>query len=550
MDLRLPPLHRTLRDAATPLFGAAVLPPRANPSLVWDRFPRVWGDELPADARARQEFLARFVAEFSTNGRVLGAGLAATHSRMGALADSRRFVTLAPLVSGLGAEHPTENGFRFDPLVGVPFLPGSGLKGLARAAATLLGVPSAETDVVLGPANLGRGGEGGLASQGDVVFLGAWPDPWPQLRVELISPHHPEYQSDQSEPVTRRNRVASYMEEPVPVAFLAVAPSAGFRVYLTTTGRGSKDLSRAWEWLTVGLEFLGAGAKTASGYGRMRPEQSRAPVVPTPRRDTGKPQLLVIFEAPIGGRAVAIAEKEVVDSAPASAWRRPPVRIDLGPDRHADPIESWPADLQRITAARDTVAARIAADPERPEVTIAALAPMPLLIALGYTLGDTLPAEALLKRRDAPWGWADPTPEDPRIRVTSPSDPQGDTALLINLSGVNRADSLPEAASGRWACWEVSVDQPSVSAIRSSEQRDQFKVLLRDVLSRIAALRPGQPVHVFPAMAAALAVELGRLYLPRGWPELRIWDRQGPQWTGPFVLAADGAPAGERRNTK
>ncbi|MEZ5448796.1 MAG: RAMP superfamily CRISPR-associated protein [Thiolinea sp.] len=36
-------------------------------------------------------------------------------------------------VSGMGYPHPLENGFNWHPVWGVPYLPGSGLKGLVRA---------------------------------------------------------------------------------------------------------------------------------------------------------------------------------------------------------------------------------------------------------------------------------------------------------------------------------------------------------------------------------------------------------------------------------
>jgi len=44
----------------------------------------------------------------------------------------------APLTTGLGNEHPLENGFAFLNPYGVPYLPGSGVKGVLRRAAEQL----------------------------------------------------------------------------------------------------------------------------------------------------------------------------------------------------------------------------------------------------------------------------------------------------------------------------------------------------------------------------------------------------------------------------
>ena len=42
---------------------------------------------------------------------------------------------IAPFTTGLGNEHPLENGFAFLSPYGVPYLPGSGVKGVLRQAA-------------------------------------------------------------------------------------------------------------------------------------------------------------------------------------------------------------------------------------------------------------------------------------------------------------------------------------------------------------------------------------------------------------------------------
>ena len=43
--------------------------------------------------------------------------------------------SVAPFTTGLGNEHPLENGFAFLNPYGLPYLPGSGVKGVVRRAA-------------------------------------------------------------------------------------------------------------------------------------------------------------------------------------------------------------------------------------------------------------------------------------------------------------------------------------------------------------------------------------------------------------------------------
>ena len=68
------------------------------------------------------------------------AGLASRQQATAeALSESQRAAfsanAVAPFTTGLGNEHPLENGFAFLNPYGLPYLPGSGVKGVVRRAA-------------------------------------------------------------------------------------------------------------------------------------------------------------------------------------------------------------------------------------------------------------------------------------------------------------------------------------------------------------------------------------------------------------------------------
>lgn len=246
------------------------------------------------------------------------------------------------------------------------------------------------------------------------------------------------------------------------------------------------------------------------------------------------PALGVILTAPIGGRRYPIAETEICERAPV----RKPVLHCFGttpnlPDMHT----KWNRLEVAIKKDVDLIQKRMWADPELRSVAIAALAPMPVLIAFGYHLGDTIQGEALLKLREHPWGWQPAAPDDARLSLHPPVDPAtaGPLVLLINLSGTNRPEDLPVGLAGA-RCWEITVPEPNPSAIRSRAQRRQFITLAQQAFGQMSAAGRGQPIHILPAMAAALAVELGRLYLPKAWPPLKLWDRDRNTWRGPLDL--------------
>lgn len=160
---------------------------------------------------------------------------------------------------------------------------------------------------------------------------------------------------------------------------------------------------------------------------------------------------------------------------------------------------------------------------------VAALAPQPQLIALGRAVGDIVPGAALLKLRDRPWGWQAPEAGEPMPRLISPEAPDAaqSAVLVVSLSGAidPRALPLPEGA----AVWQFVIDGPSPTTIRSTAQRAGFLECARRALSAAHNLHLG-PLHIFPAMPAALAVELGRSWLPKVWPAPVVYDRTPAGW--------------------
>lgn len=110
----------------------------AAEAAAWDRLrtrhPQIAQFWIPVD---RQKRVA--VEAAAGMGKTASALLAALASRQATLlnpADWKREADLiAPLITGTGNPHPVENGFAFLSPYGVPYLAGSGIKGVLRRAA-------------------------------------------------------------------------------------------------------------------------------------------------------------------------------------------------------------------------------------------------------------------------------------------------------------------------------------------------------------------------------------------------------------------------------
>lgn len=247
-----------------PLRDFLSLDGEANRSLVFDRGMDRWTHHSKEKSEAdKPGFFAAFVKEYTGY-----PGYTAFRGRRAAALEERgakrsTLHTASRLVVGLGLPHPTETGFLFDRLTGCPHLPGSTVKGLLRAAAILAakaGAPfwnPAEVDRIFGPV---IGGETDPAT-GSVIFYDAFPVSWPALEVDVLTPHYPGYY--------RSGEPPGDWDNPNPVSFLTIRAGEAFDFWIgpRKKDRWEEDHKQLEKLLVLALDWLGIGAKKASGYG-------------------------------------------------------------------------------------------------------------------------------------------------------------------------------------------------------------------------------------------------------------------------------------------
>jgi hypothetical protein len=166
---------------------------------------------------------------------------------------------------------------------------------------------------------------------------------------------------------------------------------------------------------------------------------------------------------------------------------------------------------------------------ERQEIrhlSVFALAPQPLLIELGRLLCDIVPARVHQRHREpASWSWASDGPPI-ALRVTAPERQRsGPVALKLGVSATI-ADARLEAVLGfDAAIWSLYADDPHNDILRRPEDQSAFRQELRRLYNRIKAQHgEGTLLHVFPALPASLAVEVGRVWMPKSDLPLRLYD--------------------------
>lgn len=166
---------------------------------------------------------------------------------------------------GLGDESVLETSVKLHRTYGVPYIPGSALKGLAASyARNRIGGVWAQGkhayQIVFGKME-----EAGYITFHDALYIPGTANGRP-LRADVITVHHPDYygkikkNNDPSPPAD--------WDDPNPNPFLSA--TGDYLIALSAVPGCELWVTQVWKILEKALHEDGIGAKTSSGYGRMK----------------------------------------------------------------------------------------------------------------------------------------------------------------------------------------------------------------------------------------------------------------------------------------
>jgi CRISPR-associated protein Cmr6 len=215
----------------------------ASPGLRFGMYLKPWGNDFRIGAGGDKASALKQSCKLTDHDKQV---MHALRKRQAALADpflnaenllAVEAKAIAPFTTGLGNEHPLENGFAFLNPYGLPYLPGSGVKGVLRQAARELasgdwgekhGWTPEAMDALFGKAPREGSDEGhqrGALTCWDVI---------PQLagdtlQVEVMTPHQTHYYQQDKTPHDSGS--------PNPITFLTVPPGSSFTFIYSATSR-------------------------------------------------------------------------------------------------------------------------------------------------------------------------------------------------------------------------------------------------------------------------------------------------------------------------
>lgn len=155
-------------------------------------------------------------------------------------------------------------------------------------------------------------------------------------------------------------------------------------------------------------------------------------------------------------------------------------------------------------------------------LTIAAFAPIPMLMKLGALLGDKTEASVF----DLPserWLWdTNAACPAPQFTYAVPEVLGREVGAVISISNIAvQPSDLPVV--------EFRAVTPNRGIIRQEAHAQEFRRQFNAFL--LSLTRAGVRVlHLFPATPLCASVEIGRMLLPKTFEEVFVWEWQAPTW--------------------
>lgn len=252
--------------------------------------------------KVRSDWISRTLEQFSDTNSEYKRLLTSYHERWEHTtrgATKFKLSLRGRLVVGLGAKGAMEFGITLQHTTGLPYIPGSALKGLARTYALLTlaseiahisyvvdiskedlkspldeyskslmeyekSILERDKEQLNGEELLYREIFGELGKMGEARFHDAtvinFPKTGKLFTADIMTPHFSEYYTS---PANNR-KPPTDADKPSLVSFISVTEGTEFHFAVS----GSKDYRQiAATWLHAALQELGVGSKTASGYG-------------------------------------------------------------------------------------------------------------------------------------------------------------------------------------------------------------------------------------------------------------------------------------------
>lgn len=152
------------------------------------------------------------------------------------------------------------------------------------------------------------------------------------------------------------------------------------------------------------------------------------------------------------------------------------------------------------------------------------LAPIPLIIKLGFLFMDKTGVDIYQKKREPDtWSWLEQNSTNTFIKEKHKIREGTKIALILSLTS-EIAFSRVTSVFNADVIYVIKADTLGVDSIKSTEDLSAFWHLYQSVCDEVKNTDGASEIYVFSAIPVSAAFEIGHRYMPGIFPKLRIFD--------------------------
>lgn len=163
-------------------------------------------------------------------------------------------------------------------------------------------------------------------------------------------------------------------------------------------------------------------------------------------------------------------------------------------------------------------------------ISVFALAPIPLLMKLGEKLRDISNISVFqCHRKEDKWSWD----KDDISRVEyliQNTEVRGQKKVVLNISlSADIEAARIRKCVGNMAVYKLTISEPNRNFVKNKIIMDEYVNAFRNCMEQIRSDNPEiEEIHVFSAMPNSLALRTGMDYMPKCDPKLIVYDQIRP----------------------
>lgn len=214
--------------------------------------------------------------------------------------------------------------------------------------------------------------------------------------------------------------------------------------------------------------------------------------------------------------------------------------IDLGTvntlNKDSDP-NFWTSELQNLQQRFDRLLFPLLNSGEIKHISLFSFAPIPLLIKVGVMLNDITSVDVRQKRRN-PDTWSFDQDINNVYCFEKAQEVKTNIALKIELSDSISDNRITSVLGDDSSIYSIKIDNPNNDFVKSRKQIVDFGEKMKEAFREIKRIHGQDSIlNIFPAMPVSLAVQLGRVWMPKADLSMTIYDQNRD--LGGFVKAVN-----------